>query len=161
MPLSSARPRFGLKNTNMKSSSLWQKLTGSVNLEDDYEEEESEKEEGEMELGEDAQLSIDVYQTPGEIILQTMVPGVRPEDLSIEIGRDIVTITGRREENRAITDDNYFVRELYWGAFSRTVTLPQEIDPEGAQAVEKHGLLLIKLPKIDKEKKTSVKIKSI
>ena len=144
-------------------TSLWQKLTGSVNLEDEYgnEEELENKEGNEQETGEDAQLSIDVYQTPNEIILQTMVPGVRPEDLNIEIGRDVVTISGKREENRAITDDNYFVRELYWVSFSRTVMLPQEIDPEAAQAVEKHGLLLIKLPKIDKEKKSTLKVKSL
>ena len=144
-------------------TSLWQKLTGSVNLEDEYgnEEELENKEGNEQETGEDAQLSIDVYQTPNEIILQTMVPGVRPEDLNIEIGRDVVTISGKREENRAITDDNYFVRELYWGSFSRTVMLPQEIDPEAAQAVEKHGLLLIKLPKIDKSRVQAVKIKSV
>src|SRR3972149_3086808 len=140
-------------------TSLWQKLTGSVNLEDEYgnEEELENKEGNEQETGEDAQLSIDVYQTPNEIILQTMVPGVRPEDLNIEIGRDQVTIRGKREINRAITDDNYFVRELYWGSFSRTISLPAEVDPEEAEAVEKHGLLLIKLPKIDKEKKAIVR----
>jgi len=58
-------------------------------------------------------------------------------------------------------EENYFSKELYWGSFSRTILLPQEIDPEEAEATEKHGLLTIKLPKIDKEKKTSVKVKSI
>ncbi|HXK34931.1 MAG TPA: Hsp20/alpha crystallin family protein [Candidatus Paceibacterota bacterium] len=142
-------------------TSLWQKLTGGVNLEEEeYDEEESGEESG-GEFDEDAQLSIDLYQTPNEIILQTMVPGVRPEDLAVEIGRDQVTIRGKREINRAITDDNYFVRELYWGSFSRTISLPAEVDPEEAEAVEKHGLLLIKLPKIDKEKKAIVRVKSV
>jgi len=136
-------------------------LTGGVNLEEEeYDEEESGEESG-GEFDEDAQLSIDLYQTPNEIILQTMVPGVRPEDLAVEIGRDQVTIRGKREINRAITDDNYFVRELYWGSFSRTISLPAEVDPEEAEAVEKHGLLLIKLPKIDKEKKAIVRVKSV
>jgi len=90
-----------------------------------------------------------------------MVAGVRPEDLQITISRDMITIKGKREENRTITDDNYFLQELYWGSFSRTILLPEEIDPEEAEAIEKHGLLVIKLPKIDKEKKTSLKIKSV
>ena len=144
----------------MKPSLLWQKLTGGVNLE---EEENEETSEGDAETGtndEDAQLSVDLYQTPSEIILQTMVPGVRPEDLIIEIGRDMVTIRGKREGNRTITDDNYFVRELFWGSFSRTISLPAEVDCEEAEAVEKHGLLIIKLPKIDKEKKATLKVKS-
>ncbi len=110
---------------------------------------------------EEGQLTVDVYQTPGEIIIQTMVAGVRPEDLSINITRDMITIKGKREENRNINEDNYFTKELYWGSFSRTILLPQEIEVEDAEATEKHGLLMIRLPKIDKERKTSIKIKSL
>jgi HSP20 family protein len=110
---------------------------------------------------EDAELTMDVYQTPTDIIVQTMVAGVRPEDLELTIARDMITVRGKREESRTIDEDNYFTKELYWGTFSRTISLPQEIDPEEAEATEKHGLLTIKLPKIDKEKKTSVKVKSI
>jgi HSP20 family protein len=146
----------------MKPSLLWQKLTGSVNLEDEeMESYEDEEERADSSFDEDAQLSIDLYQTPNEIIIQTMTPGVRPEDLQIEIGRDVVTIRGKREFNRAVTDDQYFVRELYWGSFSRAIQLPAEIDIEEAEAVEKHGLLILKLPKIDKERKASVKVKSV
>lgn len=119
----------------------------------------SEKSEWEQE--EEGQLTVDVYQTPTEIIVQTMTAGVRPEDLHITIARDMITIKGKREENRTISEDNYFLQELYWGSFSRTILLPEEIDPEEAEAIEKHGLLIIKLPKIDKEKKTSLKVKSV
>jgi len=113
------------------------------------------------EENEEAELSIDLYQTPTDIIIQTMVAGVRPEDLELILSRDTVTIKGKREESRTIDEENYFTKELYWGSFSRTVSLPQEIDPEEAEAVEKHGLLTIKLPKIDKDRKTNVKVKSI
>ena len=110
---------------------------------------------------EEGQLTVDVYQTPGEIIVQTMVAGVRPEDLGISITRDSIVIKGRREENRAIPEQDYFTKELYWGAFSRTIILPQEIEPERAEAIEKHGLLTIRLPKIDKDKQTTIKVKSL
>ena len=110
---------------------------------------------------EEGQLTVDVYQTPAEIIVQTMVAGVRPEDLTITISRDMITIKGKREENRTISEDNFFLQELYWGSFSRTILLPEEIDPDEAEAIEKHGMLIIKLPKIDKEKKTSLRIKSV
>jgi hypothetical protein len=65
-----------------------------------------------------------------------------------------------REENQSINKENYFVQELYWGTFSRTISLPEEVDPEQAEAIEKHGLLIIKLPITEKISKFS-KIKTI
>jgi len=108
----------------------------------------------------EGQLTVDVYQTPEHIVIRAHVAGVRPEDLDISITRDMVTIKGKREEAREVEDGNYFYKELYWGAFSRTILLPQEIEVEEAEATEKHGLLTLRLPKIDKEKQTKIKVKS-
>ncbi|MBI2046516.1 MAG: Hsp20/alpha crystallin family protein [Parcubacteria group bacterium] len=109
----------------------------------------------------EGQLTVDVYQTPEDIIIQTMVAGVKPEDLNISINRDMVTIKGRREGSRSVKDDNYFFKELYWGSFSRTILLPQEIDVDASEALEKHGLLTIRLPKLNKEKTTKIRVKSL
>jgi HSP20 family protein len=152
-----------------KKRSFFERLTGSMKADDDYEEETkkiSVKSDGRdnnwiEEENEEAELTVDVYQTPTDIMVQTMVAGVRPEDLELTIARDMITIRGKREESRTINEENFFTKELYWGTFSRTILLPAEVDPEEAEATEKHGLLTIKLPKIDKEKKTSVKVKSI
>jgi len=113
------------------------------------------------EENEEAELSVDVYQTPTDIVVQTMIAGVRPEDLELSIARDIITISGKREENRNIDEENYFTKELYWGKFSRTISLPIEVEPEEVEATEKHGLVTVKIKKVDKEKKNSVKVKSI
>lgn len=110
---------------------------------------------------EEGQLTLDLYQTAREIIVQTMVAGVQPENLNIVITRDSITIKGKREEARGVDNDSYFVRELYWGSFSRTIELPCEVEPEDAEATEKHGLLIIKIPKIDKDKKANPKVKSL
>jgi len=156
-----------------KKKSFFERLTGSVKMDnEDIDEEENNtkhskiqntknKENWIEESPEEGQLTVDVYQTPTEIVIQTMVAGCRPEDVAIEITRDMVTIKGKREENKMISKDNFFAQELYWGSFSRTILLPQEVDPEEAEAIEKHGLLIIKLPKIDKAKKSNVKVKSI
>jgi len=109
----------------------------------------------------EAELTVDLYQTSSDIIVKTMVAGVQPDNLSITITRDMITIKGKREETHAVDNDNYFVQELYWGSFSRTISLPEEVDPEEAEAIEKHGLLIIKLPKLDKNRETKLKIKSI
>lgn len=107
------------------------------------------------------ELPVDMYESGNEIIVQTLIAGVLPENLSINITRDVVSISGRREENKSTPDENYYIRELYWGAFARTVELSDEIDITQAEAIERHGMLIIKLPKIDKNRKTVLKIKSI
>ena len=119
---------------------------------------EDQEEEPEMEEGE---LSVDVYQTASEIIIEAMVAGVKPEDLHLSITRDMVTIKGRRDGNTQVNHDDYFYKELYWGTFTRTILLPHEVEIEEAEAVEKHGLLIIRLPKVDKARQTKLKVKSI
>jgi HSP20 family protein len=107
------------------------------------------------------ELPVDVYETPNEIIIQTLIAGVTPEHLSIDITRDVVSIRGKREEAKGVPNDAYHVRELYWGAFERVIDLPEEIEIDDAEAIERHGMLMIKLPKIDKKRKSVLKIKSI
>jgi len=161
------------KSMENKKRSFFERLTGSVNAEEELTSKksylESIKDNNENkknnnwieEENEEAELSIDVYQTPTDIVIQTMIAGVKPEDLELSIARDIVTIRGKREENRNIDEDNYFTKELYWGKFSRTISLPTEVEPEEVEATEKHGLVTIKIKKVDKEKKNTVKVKSI
>ncbi len=159
-----------------KKRSFFERLTGSVSMEDELPEapressirgiksnrgEKNSTNWTEEEESEEAELSIDVYQTPTEIVVQTMVAGVRPDDLEISVTRDMITIRGQREESRTIDEDNYFAQELYWGKFSRTVTLPAEVEPEEVEATERHGLLTIKIKKVDKGRKNNVKVRSI
>ncbi len=107
------------------------------------------------------ELSVDVYQTDNDIIIQTMIAGTRPEDLDITISRDMVNIKGKREDKRSVDDSDFFIKELYWGSFARTISLPHEIDIDLVDAVEKHGLLTLRLPKIDRTKQAVIKVKSI
>jgi HSP20 family protein len=158
-----------------KKRSFFERLTGSVNSEEELEPRKeytmkgvrsistNDKQDSNWieEENEEAELSIDVYQTPTDIIVQTMVAGVKPEDLELSVSRDMITIRGEREESRSIDEDNYFTKELYWGKFSRTISLPAEVEPEEVEAIEKHGLLTVKIKKVDKEKRSSIKVKSI
>ncbi len=115
----------------------------------------------ETDAEQEGELTVDVYQTPDMIVIKSMIAGVRPEDLDISITRDSVTIHGKREEERVSREDDYIHRELYWGSFSRTIELPQEIDVDEAEAVEKHGLLILKLPKLDKKRQSKLKVKTV
>ncbi|GMQ95109.1 MAG: hypothetical protein BMS9Abin13_219 [Patescibacteria group bacterium] len=150
-----------------EKKSFFERLTGTINVQEkDVDEEiinETEAKDASWmeEEGEEGQLTVDVYQTDSDIIIQTMVAGVRPEDLDISITRDMVTIKGKREVANSIPDENYFHRELYWGAFSRTILLPQEIEPDESEATEKHGFLTLRLSKIDKKRQKNLKVKSV
>jgi HSP20 family protein len=106
-------------------------------------------------------LTVDVYQTPAEVIIQTMIAGTKPEDIHVAVTRDMVTIKGKREDGRSVNDEHFYAKELYWGAFSRTISLPHEVDPDGAEAIESHGMLTLKLPKLDRTRETKLKIKSL
>lgn len=107
------------------------------------------------------ELPVDVYETQNEIIIQTLIAGVLPDNLSISITRDTVSIKGKREENKTISPEQYVIKELYWGSFARVVELPAEVEIDTAEAIERHGMLMIKLPKTDRGRKTVLKIKSI
>jgi HSP20 family protein len=109
---------------------------------------------------EEGQLEVDVFQNPGEIIVKAMVAGVRPDTLDIQISRDMVTIRGTRQSTNETREEDYFYRELYWGTFSRTILLPAEVEVEEAEATEEHGMLTLHMPKIDKDRKAKLKVRS-
>jgi HSP20 family protein len=108
----------------------------------------------------DGELPVDMYQTDEMIVIRALVAGVSPAELEISITRDMVTIRGIREEYQETHDDNYYHRELFWGSFSRTLLLPEEVAIDEAEAQEKHGLLEIRLPKLDKHRSTQLKVRT-
>ncbi len=108
----------------------------------------------------EGELAVDVFQTGEEIVIRAMVAGVKPDDLDIAITRDMVTVKGTREPAEDVPQENFFFKELYWGTFSRTILLPQEIEVEDAEATERNGMLTIRLPKVDKGRQTKLKVKT-
>ena len=152
--------------------SFFERLTGTISLKgrgNDFEEtvptdntsRESSFTDWETSEPAEGELAVDVYQTDNTIVIQAMVAGVSSDDLSVSVTREMVTIKGKREAPKGISPENYFYQELYWGAFSRVILLPAEIEAEDVEATERHGLLTIKLPKIDKSRMQAVKIKSV
>ena len=108
----------------------------------------------------EGQLPVDVHQTSGDIVIRAFVAGVRPDELTISISRDMVEISGSRMEREQIVGQDYFTRELFWGSFSRVIQLPQEVDVESSSASAKDGLVTIILPRLDKAKQTKLRVKA-
>ncbi|MBP9821516.1 MAG: Hsp20/alpha crystallin family protein [Candidatus Pacebacteria bacterium] len=151
-----------------KKPSLFERLTGSMRASDPDEEDFLdddivEDDEGEVadisdEESTSGELAVDVYETPNTIVIKAITAGVKKEGLDITISRREVVIEGSREDRTPGGAEDYIFQELYWGSFSRAIELPEEVEPEEAQAHELHGLLTIILPKIDRNKQTKVRV---
>jgi len=108
----------------------------------------------------EGQLTVDVYEDGENIIVESTVAGAAPDDLDVHITNDSVTIKGKRERGKQIEEKNFFYQECFWGTFSRSIILPYEVDPDKSTATfSKSGLLIIKMPRLDKKKLRKVKVK--
>lgn len=172
---------YKLKNKFNYMKKIFKKLSGlrrvknndlieedEQEFEEEYEEtddknyeDETEKQEKEWlaEDYEEGQLSIDVYQTPAEIVVKSTIAGVKPEDIDISINNDMLTIRGKREMQEIIQDSHYLYRECYWGSFSRSVILPVEVEANKIEATLENGILTVALPKAKSAKQISIKVK--
>jgi HSP20 family protein len=102
--------------------------------------------------------ALDLYTTPEAVIAKVALPGVKPEDVDVSIGDDMVTITGTFKKETETTEAGYVHKELSHGAFSRTFSIPTAIKAEAAKAAFKDGLLTLTLPKSEEVKPKHVKV---
>jgi len=93
-------------------------------------------------------------------VVKALVAGVHPNSIDISLTREMLTISGTRQDEKEVDEEHYFQRELYWGSFVRTILLPEEVDVDMAEASERHGILAIRLPKINKKKEMKLKVRS-
>ena len=107
----------------------------------------------------EGELAVDVYQTDDEIVIQSTIAGVKPEDLDISIENDTVTISGERKNIVEDKGKNYFYQECFWGAFSREIILPEEVDGGRAEATMKEGVFTLRIPKIERQQIKKVKVR--
>ncbi|MBP6885797.1 MAG: Hsp20/alpha crystallin family protein [Candidatus Pacebacteria bacterium] len=103
-------------------------------------------------------LTVDVYRDDGDIVIQSTIAGATAPDLDITILNDMVTIKGARQPETKVRQNSYYYQELYWGPFSRSIILPEEVDADAAKASMKNGILTIRLPTLEKAKTKRLKI---
>lgn len=107
----------------------------------------------------EGELAVDVYETDKAIFVKTAIAGISPEELSLVLNHDMLTIKGsRHQENTDENKNKYLCRECHWGAFSRTIILPSEVNTLKTKAIFKNGILVINLPKAKKGGKIKVKV---
>lgn len=127
-----------------------------VMMEESYSDEDT----GAADTEAEGQLTVDVFQDDQNIVIQSTIAGVSPEDLDVSITNDMVTIRGERRQAFEIDQEDYFYQECYWGTFSRSVILPVEIDADRAEAKIKNGVLTIRIPKANAAVTRKLKVKA-
>ena len=171
----------------MKKLSFFERLTGTIRLQDDDNDErsqlldedevdesanqpklsrlqkissaESDYDDTSEDEESEAELAVDVFYNDREIVIQTMTAGIKKEHLEIILAHEEITIRGRRDNPNTSYTNEFTIQELYWGPFGRTIQLPDEVAIDEATATEHHGLLTIKLPKFNKSR--TVKLKAL
>jgi len=104
--------------------------------------------------------AINIYQQDDAVVLTAEVPGVQPEDLDLTVLNDSVTLTGRRKEAELPEDSRFYPRERPAGEFSRTVALPDTVDPNSVKAEYCNGILRVQMAKAESAKVRKIAIKS-
>jgi len=92
-------------------------------------------------------MALDMYQTEKDLVVQVPLPGVKPEDVDISVTGDVLTIKAERKEERNVEEADYFYRESRYGSFSRSVSLPVDVDADKAEAEFENGMLTLTLPR--------------
>ena len=90
-------------------------------------------------------LPLDVVRHETDVTLRLDVPGIDPEQLEVSVDRGVLTISGKREEERT-ENDRFFVRERTMGTFTRRLRLPESLDAEAVEASYANGVLEVKVP---------------
>ena len=104
--------------------------------------------------------ALDLYTTPEAVIAKVALPGVKPEDVDVTIGDDLVTITGVFKEDKEASGTGYVHKELSQGTFSRSFSLSTAVKADAAKAEFTDGLLTLTLPKTEEVKPTHVKVEA-
>ena len=104
-------------------------------------------------------LAVDVYETDDDVVVKSAIPGVKPEDIDISLTGDTLTIKGETKFEEEVKEDNYIRREMRYGSFARTVTVPVPVVADKADAEFEDGMLTLTLPKAEETKPKTIKIK--
>lgn len=106
------------------------------------------------------EMPLDVYQTDREYVVKAALPGVKPEQIEVNVIRDTLSIKARAEMDREVKEEDWLLRERRYNSFSRTITLPTELQSDRVEATMESGILTLKLPKSDAVLPRSIKVQA-
>ncbi len=101
---------------------------------------------------------VDLYEQDNTVVVKAEIPGVKKEELSVDITEDSVTISGEKKQEEKVEDKDYYRHECSYGSFTRTVAIPPGVDSGRAKASFRDGVLEVKIPKKEEAKKKKIAI---
>jgi HSP20 family protein len=106
-------------------------------------------------------LPLDVTTDADALTVEAALPGIKPEDVEITVENGTVSISGKTAEERSSDEGSYLVQEIRRGSFSRSLTLPQGLEPDKATATFEHGMLTLRIPKAEQVKPRQIRISPV
>lgn len=102
---------------------------------------------------------VDTYEKDDAIMIKAELPGLKKDDVSIDVNNNVLSIKGERKDEENVEEDNYYRRERFYGKFQRAFTLPDNVDTDKIEASFKDGILEVKVPKTEESKGKKIEIK--
>ena len=104
--------------------------------------------------------AVDMYQTDDEIVVKAALPGIKADEVQINVTGEVLTLKGETRQENETKEKSYHIREQRWGTFERSLVLPAEVVADKAKADFENGILTITLPKAEDVKPKSISIKT-
>lgn len=103
---------------------------------------------------------VDISETEFDYNLDVELPGIDQKDIDVKIDDNILTIKGKKEQKAETKEKNYYTREIYYGSFQRSISLPNNIKADAVDAKYENGILHITIPKKTHETAKKIEVKS-
>ncbi|MCZ7575045.1 MAG: Hsp20/alpha crystallin family protein [Ardenticatenaceae bacterium] len=103
--------------------------------------------------------ALDIYETNGAIEVAVPLPGVKPEEVSVTVTGNTLTIKGEKHAKEEVKEENYYRREVHYGSFARSLALPATADTEKAEAKFEDGVLTVTFPKVAEAQPKRIEVK--
>ena len=104
--------------------------------------------------------AVDMYQTDDEIVVKAALPGIKADEVQINVTGEVLTLKGETRQENETKEKSYHIREQRWGTFERSLVLPAEVVADKAKADFENGILTITLPKAEEVKPKTISIKT-
>ena len=106
----------------------------------------------------DGRVAVDVYREEANLVVRAALPGMKPGDLEVTVGENVLTIKGESRDEKEIKEEAYLHREHRTGSFKRTVALPGDLEAEKAEATFENGILTVTIPRTEGSKPKVLKV---
>ena len=103
--------------------------------------------------------AIEVYEEKDDVVVKAEIPGIKKEELEVNVTDDLLTIKGEKKKEEEVKEKGYYYSERSYGAFERSVQIPRAVHADKARASFKDGILEVRLPKTEEAKRKEVKLK--